>query len=276
MTTEAVVAVIPEPAAPLELVPDLPVKSIGDLGVAVTAALVQAWNAIRVRHPDVPEAILTMATGGRESSVKLAHFWKNRWTAREGEARHHEVFVTAEALVNGAARVIGDLVHEAAHGLCMTRNINDCSISQYHNKEFKKAAAELGLVQREGISANDRKKYGFAFTILGEEATAAYADHIAALDEAIQATRSPDPTIAITRSRKKRDTSSAGGEDGGGVGGEGEVPPPRPEKEDRNYAKAICACDPPTVIRVSPRTLTSRKILCGECKTTFTQEDTSS
>ncbi|MFF4456760.1 hypothetical protein [Streptomyces goshikiensis] len=25
-----------------------------------------------------------------------------------------------------------------------------------------------------------------------------------------------------------------------------------------------------------PRTLTSRKILCGECKTTFTQEDTSS
>ncbi|MDH6545536.1 hypothetical protein [Streptomyces sp. SPB4] len=270
MTTQAAAVEVPEPATPLELVPDLPTESIGELGVAVTTALVHAWEEVRKRHPDVPEAIITMATGGRESAVKLAHFWANKWAAREGDARHHEVFVTAEALANGAAKVIGDLIHEAVHGLCATREIDDCSVSQYHNKYFKAAAAELGLVQRGGVSVNERKKYGFAFTSLSEEAKAAYADHIAALDAAIKATRKPD-TLAITttRSRKKGGTDAAGGD---AAGEQGKVPPPRAEKEDRNYAKAICACDPPTVIRVSPRTLDKRKILCGDCKAAFTQE----
>ncbi|MGW7314834.1 hypothetical protein [Streptomyces sp. NPDC054865] len=270
MSAQAAEAEVPVPADPLQAAPDLPLDSIGELGVAVTTALVHAWNAVRERHPDVPEAIITMATGGRESSVKLAHFWRNKWAAREGAARHHEVFVTAEALTGGATKVIGDLVHEAAHGLCVTREIDDCSVSQYHNKHFKQAAAELGLVQREGVEPNSRKKYGYAFTDLGEEAKKAYADHIAALDAAIKATRRPDPlAIPTSRSRKKRDTAAAGGN----ATGEGEVPPPRAEKkEDRNYTKAICACDPPTVIRVSPRTLDSRKILCGDCTTAFTQE----
>ncbi|MEU8526440.1 hypothetical protein AB0C77_12710 [Streptomyces sp. NPDC048629] len=273
MTTEAAVAVIPEPSPPLELVPDLPNTPVGEIAVAVTGALVAAWSAIRARHPEVPEAIVTMATGGRESVVKLAHFARNRWKMREGDDTHHEVFVTAEALREGAESVIATLVHEAAHGLSVARGIDDCSISQYHNKEFKKASEELGLVQKASVSSYEKKKYGFAFTTLGEEAKATYADQISALDEAIRATRVPAYAPVRTRGGNTGGTTAgtAGAEDA--KGGEGdEETPPRPEKEDRNYAKAVCKCDPPSVIRVSPRTLSRRSIMCGECMENFTQD----
>ncbi|MEU5400172.1 hypothetical protein ABZ348_12880 [Streptomyces sp. NPDC005963] len=38
------------------------------------------------------------------------------------------------------------------------------------------------------------------------------------------------------------------------------------EKEDRNYVKAQCKCAPPAVIRVSPKPLARRSILCSECQ----------
>ncbi|MER6318832.1 hypothetical protein ABT237_34495 [Streptomyces sp. NPDC001581] len=109
-----------------------------------------------------------------------------------------------------------------------------------------------------------KKKYGFAFTTLGEEAKTAYADQIAdqiaALDKAIRATRVPAYLLPVTGSGKKRGkVSTAGGDDTEEV--ESDETPPRPEKEDRNYAKAVCQCDPPTVIRVSPRTLSRRRIM---------------
>lgn len=167
MPTEAV-AVIPEPAGPptLEAVPDLPAVAVADIAAGITAALVTGWNAIRARHPDVPEAVISMATGGRMSAVELAHFWPRKWRAREGDTRHHEVFVTAESLADGAPKVFGYLLHEATHAANEHRNVDDCSASQYHNKEFRKTAAELGLVQQPGISDKRKKKYGFADTDL--------------------------------------------------------------------------------------------------------------
>ncbi|GGY71281.1 hypothetical protein GCM10010363_60660 [Streptomyces omiyaensis] len=283
MTTEAAlgtVAVIPDPAPvpPLELVPDLPATPVTEIAVGITNALVAAWNAIRTRHPQVPEAVITMATGGRESAVKLAHFGKNRWTARKGETKHHEVFVTAESLRDGAEAVIATLIHEAAHGLNVARGIDDCSASQYHNKHFQAASEELGLMPKPGVSAYEKKKYGFAFTTMTDETKTAYADQITALDTAIQAERVPSWLLLGTgggRTRKKTGTSAGAETETDGTddaGQDGEVTPPRPEKEDRNYIKAVCACEPPTVIRVSPKTLERRKIMCGDCEKTFAQE----
>ncbi|MFF4648032.1 hypothetical protein [Streptomyces sp. NPDC001389] len=276
MTTEAavdIVAVIPEPAPipPLELVPDLPTTPISEIGVAITTALVEAWNAIRARHSDVPEAIVTMATGGRESAVKLAHFSRNRWKAVQGTETHHEVFVTAESLLKGAVETMQTLVHEATHGVNVVRGIDDCSVSQYHNKNFKAVALELGMVYTKPVGERDKKKYGFAFPVLGEEAKEAYADQIAALDKAIQATRVPVhlPESIGGRGKGKTTTGTAGlGNDA--EDGDSEEEPPRPEKEDRNYVKAECQCAQPAVIRVSPKTLAKRKIMCGDCMHNFT------
>ncbi|WP_327687076.1 hypothetical protein [Streptomyces sp. NBC_00467] len=275
MTTEAV-AVIPEPAAPssLEVVPDPPVASVAEIAAGVTAALVAAWNTVRARHPGVPEAVISMATGGRASAVELAHFAPRRWRLRAGEGVHHEVFVTAESLADGADKVFGYLLHEAVHAANEARGTDDCSASQYHNKEFRKVAEELGLIEREGITAGWKKKYGFAgYSVLSEEARSAYADQIAALDAAIHATRTPE--IYGTRTR------GGGSGDKGGVtdsadtdaGENVEGPSGKKEKEDRNYVKAQCKCTPAAVIRASPRTLARRSIMCGECKSDFTVEE---
>lgn len=193
MPTEAV-ALIPEPAGPptLEAVPDLPVAPVAEIAAGLTAALVTAWNAVRARHPDIPEAVISMATGGRASAVELAHFAPRRWRAREGDTVHHEVFVTAESLADGADKVFGYLLHEAVHAANEARGNKDCSASQYHNKEFRKVAQELGLIEREGIDPDWRKKYGSAgFSVLSEEARATYSEQIAALDAAMHATAGP-------------------------------------------------------------------------------------
>ncbi|MFI9311227.1 hypothetical protein [Streptomyces triculaminicus] len=276
MTTEAVAA-IPEPAsAPsLELVPDPPAEvTVAEIAAGVTSALVEAWNAVRARHPDVPEAVISMATGGRASSVELAHFAPRRWRLREGDGPlHHEVFVTAESLADGPAKVFGYLVHEATHAANEARGVNDCSTSQYHNKHFRKTAEELGLIQRD-VTEKWKKKYGFAGTELGEEAARTYADQIAALDKAMHATRTPD--IFSTRTRGGSGEKGGTAEDaeaGADAGGEGEAPSGKKEKEDRNYVKAQCQCTPPAVIRVSPRTLERRSIMCGECLEDFTLEE---
>lgn len=245
---------------------------VAEFAATVNTALIAGWDAIRERHPQVPAAVMTMATGGRESATKLAHFHARRWRARGGTELHHEVFVTAESLEDGAPEVFHSLLHEAAHALNEARGVNDCSASQYHNKAYKAAADELGLGQKEGLGATFRKKSGFAGTELTEETAAVYADVIATIDAAIRATR----VRAVIRQR-----TSSGPDGSSGLRDEGNdsstdaetgtlTVPEKPEKEERNYAKAVCGCTPPSVIRVSPRTLARRSILCGDCTEVFT------
>ncbi|MGW2181278.1 hypothetical protein ACWCXX_24895 [Streptomyces sp. NPDC001732] len=273
MPTEAV-AVIPEPApAPsLEVVPDLPAEvTVAKIAAGITSALVEAWDAIRARHTDVPEAVISMATGGRASAVELAHFAPRRWRLREGDDVHHEVFVTAESLADGAPKVFGYLLHEAAHAANEARGVKDCSASQYHNKEFRKTAEAMGLVERPDVSEKWKKKYGFAGTELGDEAAQTYAKEITALDKAMRATRTPE--IVGTRSRGGGKGGTTSDSDTDDASGSGEVPTGKKEKENRNYVKAVCRCEPPAVIRVSPKTLERRRIMCGECREDFTLED---
>lgn len=272
MPTEAV-AVIPEPApAPsLEVVPDLPAKvTVATIAAGVTSALVSAWDAIRARHPDVPEAVISMATGGRASAVELAHFAPRRWRLRAGDDVHHEVFVTAESLADGAPKVFGYLIHEAVHAANEHRGVKDCSASQYHNKNFRTTAEAMGLIQRPDVSDGWRKKYGFAGTELGEEAAQTYAKEIAELDKAMHAIRTRD--IVATRNRGGSKSGTTTGDANGDAGGDSEVPTEAKVKEDRNYIKAVCKCTPPAVIRVSPKTLERRNIMCGDCMTLFASE----
>lgn len=126
--------------------------TVAATAAGVTSALVDAWDAIRARHTDVPEAVIGMATGGRAGSVELVYFVPRRWKLREGDDVQHEVFVTAESLGDGAAKVFGYLLHEATHAANEARGVDDCSASQYHNKEFRKMAEAMRLVQRSNVS----------------------------------------------------------------------------------------------------------------------------
>ncbi|MGW8361124.1 hypothetical protein ACWGK1_11220 [Streptomyces wedmorensis] len=103
------------------------------------------------------------------------------------------------------------------------------------------------------VSDYDKKKYGFAFMALGEEAKKAYVDQIAALDEAIKAPRVPAciPVLTGGGNKGRTTTGTAGLDDDA----DGEKTPPPPVKEDRNYVKATCQCSPAAAIRVSPRIL---------------------
>ncbi|MFE4574636.1 hypothetical protein [Streptomyces chartreusis] len=273
--TTATAALVPAPAASPE---DATASAapVAEIAAAITAALIAGWEAIRARHPEVPEAVITMATGGRESAMKLAHFSAKRWRLRQGEGVHHEVFVTAESLQGGAEEVFATLIHEGAHAMNQARGVDDCSASQYHNKRFKAAATELGLVQKPDVSDYFKKKYGFAGTVMSDETKAAYREQIEALDAAIRATRVPNFYGGGGRSRtgtKVDDELDSEGYDDQGEGEEEPEGPQQPEREDRNYAKGVCNCTPPNVIRASPRTLSRGKIMCADCLGVFGPAD---
>ena len=81
----------------------------------LVAALEHAWQTIRTRHPEVPEAVLVVASGAEGKRLNLGHFAPHRWQV--AGADRHEVLVGGEGLQRGPLEVLGTLLHEAAHGL---------------------------------------------------------------------------------------------------------------------------------------------------------------
>jgi hypothetical protein len=103
-------------------------------GSRLVAALEAAWGAIGTHHPEVPDAVLVMASGSdpRSRALTLGHFTAGRWHLPD-DTRRPEVLVSGEGLRRGAVDVLGTLLHEAAHGLAHARRIKDTSRQgRYH------------------------------------------------------------------------------------------------------------------------------------------------
>src|SRR5215207_11309227 len=110
----------------------------------LVAALEHTWQTIRSRHPEVPEAVLVVASGSEGKRLNLGHFAPHRWQVHGSD--RHEVLVGGEGLQRGPLDVLGTLLHEAAHGLAQARGIQDTSRQgRYHNRRYAALAAELGL-----------------------------------------------------------------------------------------------------------------------------------
>ena len=142
----------------------------------LVAALEHAWATIRDRHPQVPEAVLVVASGGAGRRLKWGHFAAGRW--QQGGDHHPEVLVGGEGLARGAREVLATLLHEAGHGLADARRIQDTSRGgRYHNRRYAALAAELGLevARVEAI--------GWSATTLPEATAAAYAGVLAELED---------------------------------------------------------------------------------------------
>ena len=199
----------------------------------LVAALEHTWQAIRTHHPDIPEAVLVVASGAESKRLNLGHFAPHRWQVQGAD--RHEVLVGGEGLQRGPLEVLGTLLHEAAHGLAQARGIQDTSRQgRYHNRRYATLARELGL------EVASVQPIGWSATTVPEQTAAAYASQL------------EDLAAALVLWRRQEHRSGSG---------------PR----SRNLLAASCDCG--RRIRVAKTTLAEAPILCGACAQPFAPAD---
>lgn len=90
----------------------------------LVGALTAAWRAIKARHAEVPDVVLTVGSGTigvKPGQARFGHFAAARW--QRGEEALAELFVGGEGLNRGAGPVLATLIHEAAHGVPFARGV---------------------------------------------------------------------------------------------------------------------------------------------------------
>lgn len=201
----------------------------------LVAALETCWSAIQVQHADVPDVVVSVGAGSTSTGrLKLGHFAAARW--QRGEHTLSELFVGGEGLRRGVDELLATLLHEAAHGVAMTRELQDTSRQgRYHNTRFRTIGEELGL--RLGHCATD----GWSTTTLGEGTAARYTGAAAELKRALVVHR-----LA-------------------------EVGSGRGRANNNNGLTALCGC--PRKIRLSPGTYELGPIVCGVCRQPFIADE---
>jgi hypothetical protein len=193
------------------------------------ASLERTWSTIRRRHPDVPEAVLVVASGSEGKRLNLGHFAPHRWQVNGGD--RHEVLIGGEGLQRGPLEVLGTLLHEAAHGLAQARGVQDTSRGgRYHNRRYAQLAGELGL---EVVTV---KPIGWSATTIPQQTGSVYAGQLAELQAALVLWRRHEHRI------------------GGGT-------------RSRNLLACTCGCG--RRIRAANATLAEAPILCGLCAQPF-------
>jgi hypothetical protein len=199
----------------------------------LVAALERTWQTIRQHHPDVPDAVVVVASGSEGKRLNLGHFAPHRWQVNGAD--RHEVLVGGEGLHRRPTEVLGTLLHEAAHGLAQAHGIQDTSRQgRYHNRRYATLAHELGL------HVAQVKPIGWSATTVPEQTAAGYAAQLEELAAALVLWRRHEHRIGTgTRSR--------------------------------NLLAAVCGCG--RRIRVAKATLAQAPILCGHCAQPFYPDD---
>src|SRR5690348_199296 len=80
---------------------------------ALVAVLEQSWAAIRERHPEVPAAMLIVASGSpikANQPMTWGHFATGKW--QHGDNRLPELMVSGEGLARTPDKVFTTLLHE--------------------------------------------------------------------------------------------------------------------------------------------------------------------
>lgn len=223
------------------------------IGGPLATAIDRVWDGIRQRHPDVPEAVVAIASGstGRGRAIRLGHFGPDLWS-RSGTAMP-ELFLGAEGLASGAHDVLATLLHQAAHGIAITRDVPAVSDGgRYHNGKFKQIAEEVGL------AAERHPRAGWSVTSLPDGTAGEYRREIGILSKAIVAHRLPEPAA------EDADTAAEDAEASDGT-------MPGQKSADRNGSPLTCQCEPPRRIRAHKKIIAAGPILCGLCQQPFAQ-----
>jgi hypothetical protein len=197
------------------------------------AALEHAWQTIRWRHPDVPAAVLVVASGSEGKRLNLGHFAPHRWQVNGSD--HHEVLIGGEGLQRGPLEVLGTLLHEAAHGLACARGVQDTSRQgRYHNRRYATLARELGL------EVAVQPPIGWTVTAVPEQTADVYAGQLEELAA----------VLVLWRRLELRAGSGT---------------------RSRNLLACTCGCG--RRIRVAKATLAEAPIVCDACDEPFEPEE---
>jgi hypothetical protein len=230
-----------------------------DITTPLVKAFSYAWAAIQANHPEVPNVVITLGAGSGKvlGGLVLGHFAPHRWA--RGEENIHELFVGGEGLSRPAQEVMATLLHEAAHGIAIERDIQDVSRGgRYHNSTFKSLAAELG------VETTYSKSLGWSDSTITPAAVKTYAAAIRRLNNAMVAYRR-DPFARVTGKPGLPGSLPGGITTGRPINpGKG-----RGRAGNNNGLSLRCECETPRRIRVSPSVLELGPITCGLCKADF-------
>jgi hypothetical protein len=157
-------------------------------------ALDRAYQALRSRHPDLPNMLITVETPHPAVNHRAAFTSSEQITTATANYDGRIAFLLPPphrshlpCVFNaGAVSTFGVLVHEAAHALAGARGIKDTSRGgTYHNGRFAELAAELGLEARPGADCGGTSS-------VPARLLARYRRHIDALADALPRLESQD------------------------------------------------------------------------------------
>jgi hypothetical protein len=115
-------------------------------------------------------------------TAKWGHFAEAQW--QRGDRRIAEVMISGEGLARPAAEVFSTLLHEATHGLALTRGVADTSRQgRWHNRRFAELAEVLGL------TVTCTKQFGWSACTMTPATVNRYAADVARLGSAMAAYR---------------------------------------------------------------------------------------
>jgi hypothetical protein len=196
----------------------------------ILKVLEDIWLEIRRWHPEIPPAVIIIASGTEGKQARLGHHAPGRWNV--AGQQYAEVMISGEGLRRTPGEVLGTLLHEAAHALAHERGIKDTSRQgRYHNKHFKTHAEQLGLT----VEHDDR--FGWSAAKITSATEFAYARQLRDLAQAMTLWR------------------------------HGETTPGPTARRNTNLIAAICPCG--RSIRVAASTLAEAPITCQACDQDF-------
>jgi curved DNA-binding protein CbpA len=192
--------------------------------------LEETWLEIRRWHPDIPPAVIIIASGTDSKNPRWGHHAPGRWNVNGQQ--YAEVMISGEGLRRTPEDVLGTLLHEAAHALAHARGIKDTSRQgRYHNKHYKTCAEQLGL------AAEHDQRNGWSATAITDVTKIAYARQLADLAQAMTMWRHGETTTGPAARRS------------------------------HNLIAAACPCG--RSIRVAASTLAEAPITCQACDGDF-------
>jgi len=160
--------------------------------LALVDTLNQAWTQIRKVYPEIPEAVVLVATGGRRATTTFGWFVGETWIeidpedkqTMKGEHAIHEITLVAEQLHRGGLAVFTTLLHEGVHGLAKARGIKEVS-GKRHNRKFAQLAEDVGM--KGPVEADE--KIGWSKCTLRPETVSLFKPEIDAIDKALDVCR---------------------------------------------------------------------------------------
>ena len=197
----------------------------------ILKVLEDIWLEIRRRHPEIPLAVIIIASGTGGKHPRWGYHAPGRWNVA-GEQRP-EIMISGEGLRRVPGEVLATLLHEAAHALACERGIKDTSRQgRYHNKQFKTCAEELGLY----VEHDDRN--GWSASTITPGTASAYTRQLDILAQAMTMWRHGETTATGTATRR-----------------------------NTNLLAACCPCG--RSIRIAASTLAEAPIICQACDGKF-------